>query len=255
MGQLNVGRAIALLSTISLVGCKFSEEPKAAQSEKPLDSNCSVTQEVNGATIRCGNTTAFVADGSSGSAGNNGANGNQGPVGPEGPRGLQGPVGSASSSDFWLVKIDGTPIGQIITWTGGPNFVLWDDVHQYAASFEGNGGDPSWLYMHGRNMTELLYTTADCSDSPHSSATQAGEYGGVPNTGFALGGSVYRVEATWDTITAVAFRKENLDGSMTACTPAVGPSYASNLRPRLTKIINPSLPVTIDYRTYKIEKR
>jgi hypothetical protein len=270
---------LILSGVLSLTGCLDSGSQSSTSTPTSVvgsinentKSNCSVKQAVNGVNISCGDTVAFLSQGTqgligpagalgltgaagatgaagvAGAVGATGATGPAGVAGPAGARGLQGPAGSATASNFWLLYNDGTPIGQIIT-INGPNFVLWDDVNQMLAAYSPVHVVNSTFSTMTTSGTALYYSTSDCSDTPHASTLVAGPI----NTSFSIGSAIYKIDVPADTFTAVAYRADN-SGSITACT-ALSP-VATGSYQKATLITNPSLPLSLTYGTYKIEKR
>lgn len=226
---------------------------------------CSVKQEDNGATISCGSTKAFISNGTSGSAGPQGPQGPRGlqgqqgiagATGPQGERGFQGPAGSASpGTQLWLVKLDGTPIGRIHQLSEGA-FTLWDDEEGILVPYQPVGGSEGeinpGIRVAGVTAVYLVYPTSDCTGPAFSSAKSSYNTGSMPGFAFSIAGRYYKVDAVRQTFVPAASRYP-IGGALSDCTlnsPKPEGSYW-----RVTEIPSPSLPIRMDFGTYKFEVR
>jgi len=159
--------------------------------------------------------------------------------------------GGAGAGVFWLVKTsDNTPIAQIITWQGGSNFTVWDEADSVSVNYGNNGGTNTVNKVSGQGSFYLNYTTANCSDTPHSSGNLTNTAGSVPNTAWGIGGVLYKVESVSDTINVVAMQGETAGGALMPCT-AVNPPISGNFF-RLMPIPSPGVPMTLAAGSYKL---
>jgi hypothetical protein len=100
---------------------------------------CKAQATAGGVTIVCGNTTAFIP---------NGSNGSQGPSGPQGTQGPQGPQGipGAGLGPVYILKDgNGDQIGTHIF--GGFNdgrIVVWDDTAGGFLQYAHQTGGPTY---------------------------------------------------------------------------------------------------------------
>lgn len=240
---------------ILLTGCFEQKVAETAQKDAPLSTNCSVTQEANGARIRCGDTVAFVANGVQGAAGANGENGVagsqgvqgpqgvQGVQGPAGPRGLQGPAGSATAQEFWLVHGDGTPIGRLVPNVNG--ITVWDDVNGFIIQY--SYFDNTKGLRISPPYGDLIFKTADCSGTAYTQLTLV-----AGNTVFEANGSYYKTESALETFTPLS--KRPWDTSLAyPCTPISNGTNETYMR--MQAVPGTALPLLIAPGDYRIEKR
>lgn len=258
-----------------LVSCKTEKaESESEDSSSSLDAKavCTVASSSSGLTIACGNTSANLLNGINGTngvvgpqgpqgiqglTGATGATGAQGPTGAQGtvgatgaigPRGFSGPAGSATGKEFWLVLLDGTPVGEIISMSN-MEFYLWDDVNQVTFAY-GVAGVSVSTTMNERldaHSTGLLFQTADCSDAPHAMAPSITSIASVSGNAFVLDGKLYRVEETRDTFVPVAAKLGN------GCVAWNNHPLAAY--PRVTMLGTPPFPLSIPKGQYKVTKK
>jgi hypothetical protein len=231
-----------MMCSLVLSGCLDNKDDKPSDLVHGEDGPIGPTGPIgpNGAIGATGDTGAV---GAAGPTGDKGPVGNKGATGDKGPMGDPGPNGG-TAKEFWLALSDGTLIGQVITigsGTSGYFYYVWDEVNEMFVNYFGT--DDRLAIPAGY----LLFTTPDCSDSPHAEL-----YNG-PSYGFKVGNKLYKTLSETDTVSITHYSTES-GGVSGPCNP-----YGAPIPPtkyfRVLEIVSSPLPLSFPKDNYKIIRR
>jgi hypothetical protein len=157
---------------------------------------------------------------------------------------------ASTSGKFWLANTDGSLIGELLSWQGGPNIQVWDEADGLMVNYSTfNGG----LGLVSSGGFYPYYTTTNCTGQAYGSAQAPNTLGSVPNTAIGSAGKFYKIETVRDTVTIRSQTGEDAAGNSMGCTVLNTPLNGPFLR--ITEIANPGVPMRIPFGTYKFIKQ
>jgi hypothetical protein len=152
------------------------------------------------------------------------------------------PAANNPSGGLYLAYLNGTIIGQLVTWIGGNTLFVWDDADGVMVVYENTTGG---VKIH--EQSQLEYATSDCSGTAYKQTGSTVDMTNIPNAAFVFAGVLHKVSVTSESVSLVAYK--NSSGVCNSMSVTSGTFF------QVTPIASPGVPLSLATGSFKFMKQ